>query len=304
MPAMSAFSRRDVALNIAKNSLAPLVQRLRPERRVLGMDGETSAIAETLEWFAGPLQAVDVDLDGAQVLELGPGRTSEICGAFVLAGAASAVGIDVLPYLDPMSNSAERLGPLVDLVGSGQVDGWNKATGTDLESARARAQRYGARWPVRFETFDGQGIPLPDSSVDLVVSKSVLEHVPPQQVGPLLDELKRVLKPGAAMVHVIDLRDHLFVDGDDAVTGDWLTALRYPQRLFTRMFDNRATHINRLRASAWLEALAAAGFTVVHEERRTFPLPADFDAARLQAPWSTLPREELEVGFLTVAARA
>jgi ubiquinone/menaquinone biosynthesis C-methylase UbiE len=240
---------------------------------------------------------------GAQVLESGPGRTPQICGAAVLAGATAATGIDVVRYLDAESDRAERLAPVLDILSSGRTDTWCRATGTDIGQARRRAASFGARWPVSFHTFDGQVVPLPDTSVDLVISKSALEHVPWWQVEPQLADLYRVLRPGGVMVHIIDLRDHLHTKGDDEVIGDWLEALRYPQKLFDAMFSNRSTNINRFRVGEWLDVFADTGFETEYEERRFFPLPDDFDASRLQEQWRELDRCELEVGYLTLGLR-
>jgi SAM-dependent methyltransferase len=297
------YSPRSIGLNLIKNALAPVVVTLRPGRGALGMDGAPGPLADTLEWLALPIEKLDVSFEGAQVLELGPGRTPQVCGAAVLAGATAATGIDVVRYLDRESDRAERLAPFLDLLSSGHADTWCRATGTEIGQARRRAASFGARWPVSFPTFDGQLLPLPDTSVDLVMSKSALEHVPWRRVEPQLADLYRVLRPGGAMVHIIDLRDHLHTKGDHEVIGDWLEALRYPQKLFDAMFSNRSTNINRLRAGEWLDVFADAGFETEYEERKIFPLPADFDPFRLQPRWRGLDRSELEVGYLTLGLR-
>ncbi len=49
-----------------------------------------------------------------------------------------------------------------------------------------------------FATFDGQHLPLPAASVDLVYSRQVLEHV--RQPCALLREVARVLSPGGLLV--------------------------------------------------------------------------------------------------------
>jgi SAM-dependent methyltransferase len=49
---------------------------------------------------------------------------------------------------------------------------------------------------------------LSKSSVDLVLSHSVLEHV--RDLDQLLVDLRPVLKPEASMVHIVDYRDHFF----------------------------------------------------------------------------------------------
>jgi SAM-dependent methyltransferase len=297
------YSPRSIGLNLVKNAVAPVVRTLRPGRGALGMDGAHGPIAKTLEWLALPIEALDVSFAGAQVLELGPGRTPQVCGAAVLAGATAATGIDVVGYLDRESARAERLAPLLDILSSGRADRWCRATGTEIGQARRRAASFGARWPVRFSTFDGQVLPIPDTSVDLVISKSALEHVPWRQVEPQLADLYRVLRRGGVMVHIIDLRDHFHMKGDHDVSGDWLEALRYPQKLYDAMFSNRSTNINRLRASEWLDVVADAGFETEYEERKVFTLPDDFDPSRLQARWRGLDRSELAVGYLTLGLR-
>jgi hypothetical protein len=124
-----------VGLNLVKNALAPVVVALRPGHGALGMDGAHGPIANTLEWLALPIEKLDVSFAGAQVLELGPGRTPHVCGAAVLAGAAAAIGIDVVGYLDRESNRAERLAPLLDILSSGRADTWCRA-GARRPSAR------------------------------------------------------------------------------------------------------------------------------------------------------------------------
>lgn len=49
--------------------------------------------------------------------------------------------------------------------------------------------------------YDGYRIPLEDNSVDVVFSSNVMEHVP--HIKDFVGEMKRVLKPGGYMVHVM-----------------------------------------------------------------------------------------------------
>ena len=58
--------------------------------------------------------------------------------------------------------------------------------------------------PVQYfpvQTYDGEHIPFPDDSFDLVVSSNVLEHV--RALVPLLAETRRVLRPGGQAVHIL-----------------------------------------------------------------------------------------------------
>lgn len=108
---------------------------------------------------------------------------------------------------------------------------------------------------------------LPDDSVDLILSTSVLEHLRAPEV--VLDESLRILKPGGWMIHLVDLRDHFF---------------RYPFEMLKyspRMWKFLTTRCggsgyqNRWRLPHWTAALDKRGFrtqlfpqTVLYEEMK------------------------------------
>lgn len=54
-------------------------------------------------------------------------------------------------------------------------------------------------FPVTF--YDGRTIPFEDSSFDFIFSSNVLEHVP--DIENIHAELRRVLKPGGIMIHIL-----------------------------------------------------------------------------------------------------
>ena len=145
----------------------------------------------------------------------------------------------------------------------------------------------GECWPVDFVEYDGLRLPLPDESVDLVVSKSVLEHVPPEVAAGLLSEMYRVLRPGGSVAHSVDLRDHMQISGDLHTFGDWLDALRYSDRVFDAMFSRRSTFINRWRTPEWRRAVDRAGFQVKAWVTSRLELHPGFDRSALRQPWNS-----------------
>jgi SAM-dependent methyltransferase len=291
-----------VAWNVAKNVAAPVVLPRIRSRGCLGMDGDPGRVLETLRWMAGGLGALGTPVAAKRVVELGSGRTPELLGAFVLAGAASATGFDVDVQVPADAGDPARYRALAEaMAGDDDVLG---ALATDsAQVARRMDELAGGRWPAQFASFDGERLPLPDRSADLVVSKSVMEHVPAGQVGALLADVRRVLAPGGAMVHVIDLRDHMWIVDDDVETGNWLDALSYSERVFDAMFSGRSTYINRLRAHEWRALVDGLGFEVLHWSERTLPLPSGFSRDRLNARWRGASDEQLRVGHVCLAAR-
>jgi SAM-dependent methyltransferase len=114
------------------------------------------------------------------------------------------------------------------------------------------------------------------ASIDLVLSNSVLEHV--RDLRGLLAEIGRVLRPGAAMLHLVDYRDHFFKYP--------FHFLQFSAPVWERWLD--PGDLPRWRLSGQLRILAEMGYRVDvlartrddGEFAKVAPhLAADFDAA-------------------------
>ena len=293
-----------VARNLAKNASAAVGLRRLLRSGAYGMDGDLAAVLDVLERLAPSLSDLGVRAEGLRVLELGPGRTPELLGALILAGAASGRGLDTRLQLTGRARESGHYEPLAAALAEGRAGAFLTAVGATPESVRERMRVLRpAAWPVEFARTPGRSIPAADASVDLLLSKSVLEHVSEPAVPALLDETYRVLRPGGGAVHMIDLRDHQWIDGDERVTGDWLEALTYSPLAYRLQFSHRSTYINRLREPAWRAGFERAGFDVAGWRETRFPLATGFDRGRLRAPWRELPDDTLAIGFLSVAVR-
>lgn len=136
---------------------------------------------------------------------------------------------------------------------------------------------------------------LPSHSVDFVWSQAVLEHIRRRDFDTLLAELRRILRPGAAMSHRIDLQDHL---------GGALDNLRFGERLWEADWMARSGfYTNRLRFGDLLDRFRRAGFTVETVEAQRWPsLPTP--RHRLAAPFRDMPDEDLLVRGFDVTLRA
>lgn len=125
--------------------------------------------------------------------------------------------------------------------------------------------------------------PLPEASVDLVVSFSLLEHL--DGVPDALAALAKAMRPGGLGVHLVDLVDHRFYAGLVAT----------PRAFLAEAEGAAYVHgSNRLRAGQWAEAFGAHGFTVERVERWTqSPTLGAAERAGFVAPFRDLPDDEL-----------
>jgi SAM-dependent methyltransferase len=72
------------------------------------------------------------------------------------------------------------------------------------DSLRAHLRENGLLDTV-IRPLEGQRIPWPDSTFDLVLSNQVFEHV--EKLDVVIDEIRRVLKPGALLVALFPTRE-------------------------------------------------------------------------------------------------
>jgi SAM-dependent methyltransferase len=136
---------------------------------------------------------------------------------------------------------------------------------------------------------------IPSASLDLIWSQAVLEHIRRRDFDALLDECRRLLRPGAVMSHRIDLQDHL---------AHALNNLRFSERAWEAEWMARSGfYTNRLRFGDLIERFRRAGFVVEHvEPTRWAALPTP--RRRLAAPFRDLPDEDLLVRGFDVVLRA
>ena len=73
-----------------------------------------------------------------------------------------------------------------------------RLTGIEVAAGFVDAART-ANPTVRYELYDGQGLPYRDATFDAAVTVCVLHHVPPAQWPAFVAELRRVVRPGGTV---------------------------------------------------------------------------------------------------------
>jgi SAM-dependent methyltransferase len=206
-------------------------------------------------------------LGEAVFYEFGAGWDLAVPLSFWTLGVEGQVLVDLRPNvrLDLVNTSIERLGRLATERGL-------RSPGGPITSLEELEPRFGIRYlaPVA-----AQATGLPTGSVDFVTSTSTLEHIPEDDLVPLLAECRRLLRPDGAVSSRIDLSDH-FSHFDHSLSP--YNFRRYSDRRWA-MVNSELLHQNRLRRSDYVSALERAGLTVVAETpwRSNVALPTDLD---------------------------
>jgi SAM-dependent methyltransferase len=173
--------------------------------------------------------------DGAVVLDLGGGRRCVYAGAVDPPGRLRLIAIDI---------SAEELALNRDVA--------------ETHTANVAA-----------------GLPMPDRSVDLILSRALLEHV--DGVGAAVQHMARVLKPGGVALHIIPCRYSLFGIAARLLPFGPLLRLTHAAMPSTRDDIGFDVHYDDCYPQALMRDFRAAGFRKV-QMRLTWACPGYFTA--------------------------
>lgn len=110
--------------------------------------------------------------------------------------------------------------------------------------------------PIYYLAPMGRMNEIPSSSVDLIISQAVMEHV--DQLEAIYAECFRILKPGGFMSHQVDFRCH---DTAPEWNGHW----KYSDLTWRLMRGGRPWFINRQPCSMHLSLVSRAGFSLCAE---------------------------------------
>ncbi len=166
------------------------------------------------------------------VLEVGIGATNSSAYEVAARGAKSAIAFEPFVPLDPALDA------------------------TLLAECAQRHQLPATTITAQVERHTSLA-PVADASIDLVLSNSVLEHV--ADMDALTRELRRVLAPGGAMLHLVDYRDHFFrypyhhLLWSDATWNRWLNPGDLPRwriRDHVECFERHGFLVETLRATS------------------------------------------------------
>lgn len=273
----------------------PFISNYIKRYHTMGMGRHEDKILPVLEDLLTLVDASKRTLKHSTVLEIGPGQTPDLLYSALALGAIKAIGCDVSEYLScdylKADSYTETLNWLSRAAKQNMLSGGYQEIddtlfkGMDLPESKLSIYHY-----------DGCDLPIEDSAIDIVWSKSVLEHV--RDPYRLSKEFYRVLKPGGLMCHIIDLRDHMTL----ANGKDWLRFLKYSDKLWNLMMSNRTSWCNRTPESGWKDIFISSGFNILEWNTIKMDFHRDFNRDDLDPKFRLIPDDELSTSWIHLAA--
>lgn len=204
-----------------------------------------------------------LSFENKTVLEVGSGWFPIFSILFALYGAKKIILTDITTSLDArtfreaLTFLAQGASTLVD---EGKI---SAAEARHIAEAASRSSLSDGRFeyiaPFAPEKYAG--------SSDLVVSRTVLEHIPAHELLPTMTAFRDLLVPGGHMLHSIDNSDHLSHGQRDISPVNFLTI---PKGLWG--FINSISYPqNRLRHDNYSHILRACGCEVLEAKGNPHP---------------------------------
>lgn len=250
------------------------------------------------------LNQIGMRVKGRDLLEIGTGWLPVFPLSFALAGARRCITYDLNRHLNPAVvpsalRELERHLPAIALAcGDDEAavrQRWQRLTSAGDGAAILMAAGIDYRAPA-----DATVTGLPDKSVALVFSNSVLEHVTQEVLAPLMRESCRILQTDGLALHSVNCGDH-YAYFDRTITP--IHYLRYSENEW-RKWNNDLLYQNRLRPVDFVDSARHAGMDVLLDLHVPRPeLMARFEQIPIAQEFRRYTPEQLCCTSVTFAAR-
>lgn len=255
----------------------------------------------------GHFRTAKLSLTGATLLEIGTGWYPTFPFCLYLAGALHVLTLDLHRHLKPELTIAvaDRLAAHVPLIAreSGRDVGVVSARQVALHRALLGGASIGEATGGGVEyraPADASATGLPEASVDIVFSNSVLEHVRPAVIEACFAEAIQILRPGGVMFHSVNCGDH-YAYADPRI--DQLHYLQFSEAAW-RKWNNAFLYQNRLRAIDFVEMARRAGFAIEIDTSRPHPERLrQLDSIHVDPSFSRYSREVLAITSIDFVGR-
>lgn len=284
---------------VARFAPAAYLRLTRQTGRGTRVEETPHSVAEYfLSCFNEYLEVLQIDRGGVfaylrdkVVLEYGPGDVPGVALLMFAYGAASVVCVDRFPVLSLSEQNSRTVDALLERL---------------PEEARRRAQTALRRVDGKVVSFDPgritylvrkSGLAGLRGTVDLVISRAVLEHV--DDLSATFADMEASLRPGGTAAHLVDLKSHGMHRSNP------LDFLSWPPALWRIMHSHKGVP-NRWRVTHYRDILKRSGLSVLRLTPTAHAAVSDVAAVRphLARPFQAIPDEELAwLGFWLVCRK-
>jgi hypothetical protein len=254
------------------------------------------------------LPATGSEVVGARVMEVGTGWRIDAPLAFFLCGASKVITCDLSRYLQPqlvmktveyICEHPDRMKQIFSPIADGPTIERRIAMLDRASDVETLMQVTGIEYHA---PCDCSRMNLPDHSVDLHYSYTVLEHIPPAVLVALLRESNRLISDQGLALHHIDLSDH-FAQVDPNIS--MINFLRFSEPAWSRYSGTPWSYHNRLREFEYRDLYQTALQETIRweahiDERSLCTLRNGFP---LEAKYQGIPPDSLSTVLLDVISR-
>lgn len=191
-------------------------------------------------------------LEGAHVVEIGTGWLPIMPLILMMAGCSRVITIDQVRLMDHRTMQLAK-DFIRDNLGAMLQRKDLPPEFVDITRLKDAERSIEYRAPFDFNEFAWD-------SVDVIVSRTVLEHISEPDLAAIFRSSNRILRKGGLMCHMIDMSDH-FEHTDKSISR--LNFMRYEQAKWDRLTRDPQFYQNRLRRFEFIDMIGRAGFDVV-----------------------------------------
>lgn len=226
----------------------------RLKRRLTGYAPDPGNLRGTVydfEDMEAELRRTGRSFAGSTVLEIGTGWFPTIPITLCMRGARHVFMTDLNPHLDEVTFAS--------------TVAFLRREGGDYSRLpeRSRLADFPLTYLAPFDVAD-----VAPTSIDVVISRAVLEHIPEEQIASLFRALRPKLSANGVMLHCVDHSDHLEHRDKTLSKANFLTWGDRKHALVNRLTGEGE---NRLRHSDYVRLFEATGYKILMEKGEAHP---------------------------------
>jgi SAM-dependent methyltransferase len=218
--------------------------------------------------LVGHMIELGIKPQGLRYLEIGTGWFPALPVCYSLAGADSCATFDLVDHLNGRLTfrMLDALQTHLPAIATASLTPLQQVQNSyaQLKQAKTLAELLERARIEYHAPADATASGLPDESVDVVFSNSVLEHVPRETILRLMQESARVLRRGGLSIHSANCGDH-YAYFDKNITA--INYLTYSERDW-RLWNNELQYQNRLRPQDFLGLAEQAGLEIALKKHK------------------------------------